>query len=178
MSLSESRANARHPVFENMDPHVVRSGSRALRTVRAEARASRGRRTFRVASRTRTVRRRGGDAVQQDYALGGGSSGADPDVTGIVTASAIAQVGSAVNGQTRPSACGAPSAVTQGMEATHVLCEGLEHGACSGDARSASDVAGMAISGIAAIDAGCATDGLMGAIPGVVHTTPSVTIVR
>ena len=97
---------------------------------------------------------------------------------GIVTVSAAALLASAVNESKRPSARAAPSAVTHGMEATHVLCEGLEHGACSGDARSASDVAGMAISGIAAIDAGCARDGLMGAIPGVVHTTPSVTIVR
>ena len=157
---------------------MVRSGACARRTERAEAGASRGRRTVRVASRTRTVRRRDGDAVQQNYARGGGSSGADPDVTGIVTASAAALLASAVNEPTRPSACGAPSAVTHGMEATHVLCEGLEHGACSGDACSASGVAAVPMSGIVAIDAGCARDGLMEPIPGVVHTTPSVTIVR
>lgn len=96
---------------------------------------------------------------------------------GIVTANAAALLASAVNEPTRPSACGAPNAVTHGMEATHVLCEGLEHGACSGDACSASGAA-VSMPGIVAIGAACARDGLMERMPGVVHTTPSVTMVR
>ena len=134
--------------------------------------------------RTRTVRRRVGDAVQQDYARGGGSSGADPAVGGIVTVSAATVCAGAESGQANPSACGASSAITQDVDATHAVCEGFEHGSCSGDACSApdvvrpSDIGDEAIPGIAAIDSGCARDPPMDAIPGAVHTTPSVTIVR
>lgn len=75
------------------------------------------------------MRRQGGDAVQEAYALGGGRSGADPDVAGILTVSAMALPADDVPNEANPSACAAPSAVTHGIPVTHVPCEGFEHGA-------------------------------------------------
>ena len=77
---------------------------------------------------TRTMRRHGGDAVQETYARGGGRSGAVPDESGMRTVSAMALVDEALEAAS-PPACGAPSAVTHGIPVTHVPGEGLEHGA-------------------------------------------------
>lgn len=74
---------------------------------------------------SRDVRKR----MFENYALGGGRSGAGPDVVGMLTISAMALLAVAAPHDANPSACAAPSAVTQGMPVTHVACAGLEHGA-------------------------------------------------
>ncbi len=133
------------------------------------------------------MRRRYGDAVQETYALGGGRSGAEPEVAGIVTISAMTLLADEVASTARPSAGAAPRDVTQAMELAQVPCEGLEQGACSEDAISPGVpartfvVSARTVVPMSAMDAiaACA-DGepLMAAIPGVVHTAPPVTIVR
>ena len=107
--------------------------------------------------RTRRVRRRSGGAVLGSYALGGGRSGAEPGVAGIVTVSANSRLSDKVPGNATPAAGAAPSAVTHGMQVmddAQLLCDGFEHDASFG-----------AVTVVAAA-------------PGVVHTTPTVPIVR
>ena len=127
------------------------------------------------------MRRQSGDAVQETYALGGGKSGAEPDVAGILTFSAMALLADDVPDEAIPSARAAPSAVTHGIPVTHVPCEGFEHGACSEVASSLDvpvfDKVPSIIDEdvISAMDAAC--DPLIAAMPGVVHTAPLITMV-
>ena len=91
------------------------------------------------------------------YALGGGRSGAEPGVAGMVTVSANSRLSDDVPGNATLPAGAAPSAVTHGMQvidAAQLLCDGFEHDASAG-----------AVTVVAAA-------------PGMVHTTPTVPIVR
>ena len=78
---------------------------------------------------TRTMRRQGGDAVQETYARGGGRSGAAPDETGMLTVSAMALLADEALEAVSTPAGAAPSAVTHAVPVTQVPCAGTEHGA-------------------------------------------------
>ena len=78
---------------------------------------------------TRTMRRHGGDAVQETYARGGGWSGAEPDETGILTVSAMAPFEDDMPDEAKPSPGVAPSAVTHAVPMMQGPCAGTEHGA-------------------------------------------------
>ena len=56
-------------------------------------------------------------------------SGAEPGATGMVTVSSATALDHAPPAIASTSPCGAASALTHGMLATHVPCEGLEQGA-------------------------------------------------